>query len=138
MQLTAPKQVLASPMALLGYLLFTAFTPELGSGGFCSMSGKSKLYGISIDSGAGSSCNVGSGAFSGGATSINIGAGIASPPIVSFGPGGMTIHVSTSGAGSQGGTTMQITDPGAGTGLDNVLSQPPHSNMIYWKDDKLQ
>jgi hypothetical protein len=133
MQLTSPKQVLASPFALLGYLFFTAFTPELPSegSGTCSMTGKSKFYGITIDSGAGSYCDVGSGAFSGGANSINIGAGIASQPIISIGPGGLSIHVSTSGAGGQGGSTTEV------TGLNNILGVP-HSSMIYWKDRKLQ
>ena len=137
MQLTAPKQVLASPFTLSGYLFFTVFTPQAGSNS-CTLTGKSKIYGISINTGAAQYCSVGAGAFSGGATNVTIGTGIASQPIISIGPGGMNIHVSTSGAGGQNGSTVEITGPGTGTGIDNVLSHPPHSSLIYWKDNKLQ
>ena len=145
MQLAAPEQALASPVPFAGYLFFTGFTPIAGTTS-CAKTGSSKFYGITIDPGSGSYCNVGAGAFSGGATSIGIGVGIASQPIISIGPTGLNIHVSTSGAGGQSGATTKVVGSSSGGGGGSCggggaclpLSLPNNSNMIYWKDKKLE
>ena len=125
------EEMLAAPVAYNGVLLFTSFVPAAGTS-ICSKTGNSYLYGIKIDSGA-TYCNVGQGGLSNGNTSINVGSGIASTPIISVGPNGTTLYISTSGSGGQSGTT---TPEASQVSQLNTLSNT--TNIIYWRDRRVQ
>ena len=133
MRLNSHEEVLAPPVVYSSVLLFTSFVPAAGTS-ICSKTGNAYLYGINIASST-SYCNVGQGAFTNGNTNINVGSGIASMPIISIGPNGeVNIHVSTSGAGGQDGTTQPVKDP---TLLNQLNKLSNTTNMIYWKDKRL-
>ena len=128
--LAANEKVLAPLVAFNNVLLFTSFIPAAGSSDLCTKTGTAYLYAITIDSSTGY-CNVGQGALNGGAVSIAIGTGIATGVTISFGPTGVPVTYTTiSGAGGQEGKT----------GLDPY--KPPQTstktNLIYWKDHRLQ
>jgi Tfp pilus tip-associated adhesin PilY1 len=128
--LTANEKVLAPLVAFNNVLLFTSFIPAAGGSDLCTKTGTAYLYAITIDSSTGY-CNVGQGALDGGAVSIAIGTGIATGVTISFGPTGVPVTYTTiSGAGGQEGKT----------GLDPY--KPSHTstktNLIYWKDRRLQ
>jgi Tfp pilus tip-associated adhesin PilY1 len=134
MRLKPHEEVLAPPVVYSSVLLFTSFVPAAGTS-ICSKTGNAYLYGIDIASST-SYCNVGQGAFSNGRTNWLVGSGVASMPIVSIGPTGeVNIHVSTSGSGGQDGTTQPVKDP---TLLKQLNKLSNTTNMIYWKDNRVQ
>jgi type IV pilus assembly protein PilY1 len=127
------EEVLASPLVYNGVLLFTSFLPAAGSSA-CSKTGTSYLYGIKITSDSATSCTVGQGGLTGSATSVAIGSGMASTPIVSIGPSGsVNLHISTSGAGGQDGTTQSL-----GSQVPSLNTSMNKTNLIYWRDNKLK
>jgi hypothetical protein len=124
------EQVLSQPVAFDNVLYFTSFIPASGSSANCTKTGTAQLYGISIDTSA-SSCNAGAGIFSGGSRYITAGAGIASGVLLSYNPNGtMNAYVTVSGAGGQEGGTLKA--PFVPSSVSN------RSNMLYWKDRRIQ
>lgn len=126
------EQVLAEPVAFGNILYFTSFVPASGSSTSCTKTGTSYLYAINIGS-TSSSCTIGTGAFSSADRRIVIGVGIASAPMISLKPGTALppdIYVTTSGAGSQESSTVRVNF--------NPPTLSNRSNMIYWRDRRLQ
>jgi len=123
------EQVLDPMVAFNNVLYFTSFIPASGSSTNCTKTGTAQLYAISIDTSA-SYCNAGTGLFNG-SRYINVGAGIASGVLLSYNPDGtMNAFVTVSGAGGQeGGTLRAAFDP---------PSIPVRSNMLYWRDRRVQ
>jgi len=126
------EQVLAEPVAFGNVLYVTSFVPASGSSASCTKTGTAKLYALNIGN-TSSGCTIGTGALSNGDRSMVIGVGIASGALMSFKPGStlpVDIIFTTSGAGNQAATTGRAPfDP-------PTLSN--RTNMIYWKDKRIQ
>lgn len=118
-------KVLADPTVFGGTVYFTTFEPASGGADPCEQGGDATLYGVGYTTGGG--------ALTGGARSMDIGSGIASAPVISLGPGGSAaadLYVTVSGGGGTSASTTRInfTPPG----LSN------RTNMLYWRDQRLQ
>jgi type IV pilus assembly protein PilY1 len=126
------EQVLAEPVAFGNVLYFTSFVPAIGSSADCTKTGTSYLYAIKIGTSS-VNCTVGLGALPEGERRMAIGVGIASAPMISLKPGSVLppdIYVTTSGSGSQESSTVRVNfDP-------PTLSN--RTNMLYWKDQRIQ
>jgi Tfp pilus tip-associated adhesin PilY1 len=118
------EKVLAEPTVFGGVVYFTTYTPPTGSDP-CSQAGDASLYALDYTSGAGE--------FSDGSRSMSIGSGIPSAPIISMKPGGSAsadLYVTTSGGSGEGASTARVNfnPPGVAN----------KSNMLYWKDKRIQ
>ena len=125
------EQVLSPMVAYNNILYFTSFIPASGSSTNCTKTGTAQVYGIKINTSS-SSCNAGEGIFdSGSSRYITAGAGIASGVLLSYNTDGtMNAFITVSGAGGQEGATLKTSfDP---------PSVPVRSNMLYWKDRRIQ
>lgn len=134
MNLGANEKVLAAPWVFNNVLYFTSFDPKAATVD-CTKTGDARLYVISVESGDGSlPCTMGNGMTDNPDDPrwIGIGTGIASGGTISYGPGAQTpnVYVTVSGGGGQeGGTSMVNFD---------VPSPTTRTNLIYWKDKRLE
>ncbi len=127
------EQVLAPLTVFNNILYFTSFVPASGSSSFCTETGESYLYAISVDPGTSATgCTVGNGVIDlNGDRSISGGVGIGSGPTISYGPGTPpSMYITFSGAGGQQGGTVRF----------NYVPPAPASltNMRFWKDRRLE
>ena len=127
------EQVLAPLTVFNNILYFTSFLPASGSSSFCTETGESYLYAISVDPGTSATdCTAGNGVINAaGDRSISGGVGIGSGPTISYGPNGTpSMYITFSGAGGQeGGTVKSNYTPPAPASL---------TNMRFWKDRRLE
>jgi Tfp pilus tip-associated adhesin PilY1 len=121
------QKILADPAIFGGVAYFTSFTPG-DPNDPCEQSGTAALHGLYFTTGTG---------VFGGTTprQMSIGSGIASAPIVSLRPTGGTgaladLYVTVSGGGLSSASTQKVnfTPPGSSN----------RTNMIYWKDRRIQ
>jgi len=128
------EQVLAQPVAFNSVLYFTSFVPAAGSSTntSCTKTGTAYLYAISIETST-AYCTAGQGVIdSEGTRRKSIGTGIASGATISYGPAAVApnLYYTISGAGGQEGGTLKS---------DFVPSSTAtRTNMIYWKDRRLE
>jgi len=122
------EKMLAEPTVFGGVVYFTTYNPPSGNDP-CAQGGTASLYGVNYTTGAGA-LNLG------GATPVRstvIGTGIASAPVVSMRPGSDAtpdLYVTASGGGGISAETFRVDfDP---RGMAN------RTNMIYWKDKRLE
>jgi type IV pilus assembly protein PilY1 len=125
------EKVMADATAFGGIVYFTTYTPSAGTDA-CNQSGEARLYGINFTTGGG--------AMPDGARSMIIGSGIPSAPVISMKPGSNPapdLYVTTSGTGG-GVTGTTVTS----ASTQRVNFDPPSSasrtNMLYWKDRRIQ
>jgi len=118
------EKVLADPTVFGGVVYFTTYVPAAGNNP-CEQGGDAYLYALKYTTGGG--------ALSSGERRMGVGSGIPSAPVLSLGPGsGGTpdLYVTTSGGGGVSASTQRvnITPPGVAN----------RTNMIYWKDRRIQ
>ena len=121
---TGREKALTDITAFGGVVYFTTFVPPAGADA-CGTAGESFLYAIDYQD-----CT---GALAGNIRMMSLGAGISSAPMISMKPGGalpVDIFVTRSGGGGQGAGTIRI--PFNPPTLSNK------TNLIYWKDRRLQ
>jgi type IV pilus assembly protein PilY1 len=145
------EKVIFDPAVFAGIVFFTTYTPPSGSDP-CEQSGTARLYaiamtrlvinGVTYDPGAGvltEPANKSSTA--GGQRSIVLGSGMAKSPVFSQkpAPGGPTdFYISLSG-GESGNTQIISTSQLGDSPLKNRLADTaPSSQMIHWKDGRIQ
>lgn len=121
------EKMLDDPALFGGKLLFTTYVPPPAGADQCTQAGTSNLYVIDYMTGAG--------AFSAGAKkTVLSGTGIASAVTVSLRPDGTTadVYVTMSGGFGVDASTYKVPDV--------PLPSPPvsRSNMLYWKDRRMQ
>lgn len=122
--LSSGEKVLSDSTVFGGVVYFTTFTPSASTDP-CQQGGTANLYAISSGSGSGS--------LPGAQRKMNVGSGIPSAPIVSLRPGGSVapdLYVTVSGGGSSQASTTRVnfTPP----------SMTNKTNMLYWRDQRLQ
>ncbi len=115
------EKILAEPAVFGGTVYFTTFTPVHGNNP-CEQGGRGRLYGLNYVTGGG--------ALTGGNRSIELGAGIPSAPVVSIGPGGVSMYVTVSGGA---GIDSRTISPDA-----NLNLPPNRSNILFWRDRRVQ
>jgi type IV pilus assembly protein PilY1 len=127
------EKILSDSTVFGSILYFTTYTPPTASSTTCNQEGTASLYAISYTSGAGAFSGSGSSS-----RSMNIGTGIPSAPVISMRPGGSSIadlYVTVSS-----GFVSDGTNTGMNTGRVNF--NPPgmsnRTNILYWKDMRLQ
>ena len=118
------EKILSEPTVFGGVVYFTTFTPPSGNDP-CEQGGDARLYAVNFTTGGG--------ALTGGAKSMNIGTGIPSAPVLSLKPGtggSADLYVTVSGGAGTGASTNRINfnPPGAVN----------RTNMIYWRDQRIQ
>jgi Tfp pilus tip-associated adhesin PilY1 len=121
---TGKEKALSDITIFGGVVYFTTYVPST-SANACEQAGTSRLYAINYQN-----C---SGMLSGGARSIDIGVGIASAPIISLKPGGslpVDLYVTVSGGAGQDASTTRVDF--------NPPTLSSRSNMLYWKDRRVQ
>lgn len=117
------EKVLSDSVVFGGVIYFTTYVPPSGSDP-CSQAGTAKLYGVDYRTGGGTIS---------GSRSMDVGVGIASAPVISMKPtGGGTpdLYITVSGGAAMSASTTRaaITPP----------SVANRTNMLYWKDKRLQ
>ena len=122
------ESMVSTPLVFGGITFFTTFTPATTS---CAGAGSGTLYGFNYTTGGG--------ALTSGSTTLSLGDGIPSSPVVSLNPNAndqANMYVTISGGGG-GGNNSALNEK---TYL--VPFNPPmrsnRSNMIYWKDRRVQ
>jgi Tfp pilus tip-associated adhesin PilY1 len=117
------EKILADSVVFGGVVYFTTYVPPSGDDP-CSQAGTAKLNAVNYLTGGGTIS---------GARSMDVGVGIASAPIISMNPTGsgtpdLYITVSGGAAMSASTTRANINPPGVAN----------RTNMLYWKDKRLQ
>ena len=142
------EKMLADPTVFGGIVLFTTYTPTPSSTDPCARVGTAKLYAlammqIAISTGGGYyRFDPGAGVLStGGARSVTLGTGLAKEPVVSQkpAPGGATdLYISVSGG--IGGSTSIVSSVALGSTplTDRLQTTAPSSQVLHWKDGRLQ
>lgn len=127
------EKILSDATVFGGILYFTTYTPPTASSTTCNQEGNASLYAISYTSGAGAFSGSGSAS-----RSKTIGTGIPSAPVISMKPGGSSVadlYVTVSSGFVSDGTST-----GKNTGRVNF--NPPgmsnRTNILYWKDMRIQ
>ncbi len=128
------EKILAEPTIFNGVAYFSTYTPPSGSNP-CEQAGTAQLYGVNFVTGAAALQPTDGG---GGATvrSMTVGAGIPSAPVLSIKPPDDTgdrkpdIYMTVSGGGASGASTQKI--------ANNTPTLPRNTNLLYWKDRRLQ
>lgn len=129
------QKILADPTAFGGVVYFSSYTPPSGNNP-CEQGGAASLNAIKYSTGAGAlttTTTSPAGVVTTTATrSMSIGSGIPTAPIVSLPPGSGTadLYVTTSGGGGTAASTQKINITPAGAAN--------RTNMLYWKDMRLQ
>lgn len=121
---TGREKALTDITVFGGVVYFTTFVPPQGAD-VCGTAGESFLYAIDYRD-----CT---GAFEGDVRMMSLGAGMASAPMISMKPSGalpVDIFITRSGGGGQGAGTIRV--PFNPPTLSNK------TNLIYWKDRRLQ
>jgi Tfp pilus tip-associated adhesin PilY1 len=120
--LSSNETMLSAPTVFAGIAFYTTFTPASAT---CQGAGTSTLYGFNYLTGGGGLTNQ--------SLTLGLGTGIATSPLVSmnpFSPGQANLYVTVSGSNY----TNEVTEL--------VNYNPPmranRSNMIYWKDRRVQ
>ncbi|PKN06308.1 MAG: hypothetical protein CVU72_05155 [Deltaproteobacteria bacterium HGW-Deltaproteobacteria-7] len=121
------QKILAEPTVFGGVAYFTSFTPGQTNDP-CNQAGVASLNAVNFTTGAGvfNTTNP---------RQMDIGTGIASAPILSLKPTGVSgsaadLYVTVSGGGASSSSTQKINfDP---PGVSN------RTNMIYWKDRRIE
>ncbi|HOI75130.1 MAG TPA: PilC/PilY family type IV pilus protein [Syntrophales bacterium] len=121
------EKMLADPTVYGGVVYFTSYTPPIGSD-LCSQAGTAKLYGVNYTTG-GAALTTSTGT----ARSVTLGVGIPSAPVISLKPGSSPVpdlYVTVSGGAGTGASTMRADI--------NPVSPSNRTNMLYWRDRRLQ
>jgi hypothetical protein len=121
------EKMLADPTVYGGIVYFTSYTPPIGND-LCSQAGTAKLYGVNYTTG-------GAGLVTGTGTARNIvlGVGIPSAPVISLKPGSQPVpdlYVTVSGGAGLGASTIRADI--------NPVSPSNRTNLLYWRDRRLQ
>jgi type IV pilus assembly protein PilY1 len=121
------EKILADPTVYGGIVYFTSYTPPIGND-ICSQAGTAKLWGVNYTTG-GAGITTGSGS----TRSIVLGVGIPSAPVISLKPGSQPVpdlYVTVSGGAGMGASTMRADI--------NPVSPSNRTNLLYWRDRRLQ
>ncbi len=120
---TGREKALSDIVVYGGVVYFTTYIPSASGSSVCEQAGTSRLYAINY-----TNCG---GALTGGARSIEVGVGIATGPIISISPAGITQMsiVTSGGAGLSGGYKGSLPIPPLPS---------PSGKILYWKDRRLQ
>ncbi len=122
------EKMISDPTVFGGYVKFATYVPDQGSGGGCGLAGDAFYYSINYLTGQGEFNNANRTSY--------MGHGIGSSIIVSVGdPAGSSSN--------PGGDVFGTTSGGAGTGaltqkLGNTPSLSSRTNILYWKDRRVQ
>jgi Tfp pilus tip-associated adhesin PilY1 len=150
------EKSLSDPTVFGGIVLFTTYTPTPSSTDPCARVGTAKLYALAMmqiaistgggyyrfDPGAGVlSTPASPSSTTGGARSVTLGTGLAKEPVVSQkpAPGGATdLYISVSGG--IGGSTSIVSSVALGSTplTDRLQTTAPSSQVLHWKDGRLQ
>lgn len=118
------EKMISDPTVFGGVVFFSTHVPHQGGGSACGESGDAFLYGIKYTSGGG--------ALENNSRTKYVGHGIGSAPVMSMRPGGSGItDIYTTASGGAG--TSALTQK-----LGNAPSTASMTNILYWKDRRLQ
>ncbi|PKN35441.1 MAG: hypothetical protein CVU61_04010 [Deltaproteobacteria bacterium HGW-Deltaproteobacteria-19] len=121
------EKMLADPTVYGGIVYFTSYKPPIGSD-LCSQAGTATLYGVNYTTGgAGLTTSTGT------SRSITLGVGIPSAPVISLKPGSSPVpdlYVTVSGGAGSSASTIRADI--------NPVSPSNRTNMLYWRDRRLQ
>jgi type IV pilus assembly protein PilY1 len=147
---------LSDPTVFGGIVMFTTYTPNTADTNVCNRVGSSKLYAMAMmrvaitsnrvsyryDAGAGVLSTPGSpSSTTGGSRSITLGTGMAQSPVVSQNPvpGNPTdIYLTLSGGASTSTSIISGAQLGSSPLTDRLKTTAPSSQVIHWRDGRLQ
>ena len=150
------EKSLSDPTVFGGILLFTTYTPDSSDTNPCSRTGSSRLYAVAMmrvaitTNGANFTYDPGAGVFStpasasstaGGARSVTLGAGIGKGPVLSQNPQpGMAtdLYITLSGGGTTNTSVITNAQLGSSPLIDRLSTTYPSTQLLDWRDGRLQ